>query len=116
MIACTSPCWTVRSRPLRIGLPSIVTCRVLISSIPFFRCVNPIIRASANAAFPADAHQLLGLDREFHRQLLQHLLAETVDDERYRVLGRQAALPAIEQLILADLRGRRLVLHPSRAV
>src|ERR1043165_6297390 len=32
MIACTSPGFTVRSRPLRIFLPSISTCRFLISS------------------------------------------------------------------------------------
>src|ERR1700688_665793 len=32
MIACTSPAFTVRSRPLRISLPSISTCRFSISS------------------------------------------------------------------------------------
>ena len=31
MIACTSPAFTVRSRPLRISLPSISTCRFLTS-------------------------------------------------------------------------------------
>src|SRR6516225_8175293 len=32
MIACTSPAFTARSRPLRISLPSISTCRFLISN------------------------------------------------------------------------------------
>src|SRR6185436_10693059 len=33
MMACTSPLFTVRSRPLRIFLPSTVTCKFLTSSI-----------------------------------------------------------------------------------
>src|SRR3982074_1424053 len=33
MMACTSPLFTVRSRPLRICLPSTVTCKFLTSNI-----------------------------------------------------------------------------------
>src|SRR5215472_15061072 len=71
---------------------------------------------SADTAFQADADQLLRLDRELHRQLLQDLLAEAVDDQRYSIFGRQAALAAVEELVVADLRRRRLVLHAGRAV
>ena len=50
------------------------------------------------------------LDREFHGQLLHHLLAEAVDDQPDRVLVGKAALAAVEQLVLADLGGGRLML------
>src|SRR4029079_8324584 len=33
MMACTSPLFTARSRPLRISLPSTVTCRFFTSNI-----------------------------------------------------------------------------------
>jgi hypothetical protein len=39
------------------------------------------------------------------------LLAETIDDHVNRVFRRNAALPAVKKLILADLWGRSLVLH-----
>src|SRR5262249_39725408 len=72
--------------------------------------------ASADAAFEAHGEQLLRLDREFHRQLLEHFLAEPVDDQRDGILGTQTTLSAIEQLILADLRSRRFVLDAGRWV
>ena len=46
-----------------------------------------VARGSTDAAFEADAEQFLRLDGELHRQLLQHFLAEAVDDQRDRVLG-----------------------------
>ena len=61
----------------------------------------------------ADAEQLLRLDGEFHRQLAEDFLAEAVDDHVHRVLGREASLPAVEDLILADLRRRGFVLDPG---
>src|SRR3954453_4305151 len=70
----------------------------------------------ANAAFKAHGEQFLRLDRELHRQFLQDLLAEAVDDQRQRVLVRQAALAAVEELVLADLRCRCLVLDMGRRV
>src|SRR5437667_740856 len=70
----------------------------------------PIIPSLTNATFEANGKEFLRLDGEFHRQLFQHLFAETVDDERQRVLAREAALVAIEHLVVADLRRRRLVL------
>ena len=48
-------------------------------------------------------------DGKLHGQLAEHFLAEPVDDQRQRILIAEAPLPAIEQLVLADLRGRGLV-------
>ena len=68
------------------------------------------------AAFEAHAEELLCLDRELHRQLAQHLLAESVHDHRDRVFLGDAALAAVEELVLADLRGGRLVLDGRAGV
>src|SRR5262249_55067997 len=56
------------------------------------------------------------LYREFHRQFAEDLLAESVDDHRDRVFRRNAALIEIEDLLLADLRCRSLVLDLRRIV
>src|SRR5438045_433058 len=73
-------------------------------------------RSLTDAAFEADGQELLRLDRELHRQLLQHLFAEPVDDQRQRVFVGKPALAAVEQLVLADLRGRRLAFDAGRRV
>ena len=49
-------------------------------------------------------------DGEFHRQLAEDFFAEAVDDHRNRVFGRDAALIAVENLVLADFRGAGFVL------
>src|SRR5436190_18351786 len=72
--------------------------------------------ASPHAPFQADPKQPRRFNGELHRQLLEYFLAEAVDDHRDRILGGQAALAQIEDLILADLRRGRLVLHDRRAV
>src|SRR2546428_2070227 len=110
MIAWTSPGWIDRSIPFRISLPATFTCRPLISSI----AISPGCGTrSADGALEGQAHadQLLGFHRELHRELQEDLLAEAVDDHVRRVFGRDAARLAVEQLLIADLRGRRLVLH-----
>src|SRR5690349_1339075 len=102
MMACSSPCGTSRSIPLRIGLPST-------------SAVSPsIFSMSANRTFQGDLQQLLRFHREFHRQLLQHLAAEAVDDEPDRILLRQPAAAAVEELVLGDAAGGRLMLHLGR--
>src|SRR5262245_11804689 len=106
MMACTSPAPTVSDRPSMICLPSTSAWRSLISSIITSGC--PI--GSADAAFEGDAQKFAGLDGEFHRQLFHHLAAEAADDQRHRILGREATTAAVEQLIVADLAGRGLVL------
>src|SRR5262249_27242014 len=71
---------------------------------------------SADRAFKADRNQFLRLDREFHRQLLQHVLDEAVDHQRHRLLGREPALAAVEQHVFGDFRRRRLVLEHGRRI
>src|SRR5436190_3728958 len=107
MIACTSPSRIVRSTPFRISLPATAARRPLTSSKTF-----PL----ANASLQTDAEEPRRLDGKLHRQLLEDFFAESVDDHRDRVLGRQAALAQIEDLILTDLRRGRLVLHDRSAV
>ena len=106
MMACTSPAFTVRSMPFRISRSPTVACRFLISSSGMY--------VLTNASFETDTEQLLRLDGELHREFLEDFLAEAVDDHRDRVFGGDAALPAVENLVLADLRGGRLVLDASR--
>src|SRR5215472_12442323 len=106
MIACTSPAGTARSIPFRISRPSSSrTCKfsissMLIVSLSSRRKPGPIVAVDteqgmppiwelADAALEADGQKLLRLDGEFHRQFLQHLLAETVDDQRHRVLAER---------------------------
>src|SRR5690606_13222416 len=49
-------------------------------------------------------------------QLLEDLAAESVHDDVDRVLLGQPALTAVEELVVADLRRRRLVLDARRAL
>ena len=67
--------------------------------------------SSHHRAFEAHGQQVLRLNRELHRQLLEHLLAKAAHDHVHRILVGNAALQAVEQLVFADLRGARLVLH-----
>src|SRR5436190_8624425 len=106
MIACTSPASTRKSMARKMGLPSTLTWRFLISSMVM----------SADTPFQTYAEQFLRLDREFHRQLLEDLLAESIHDHRDGVFGRKSALHAVEQLILADARCRGFVLDLRRGV
>ena len=64
----------------------------------------------AHAALETDAEKLLRLDGKFHRQFFEHLFAEAIDNHIHRIFRRNAPLPAIEKLILADFRGRCLML------
>src|SRR5688572_33026805 len=69
-----------------------------------------------DAALEADIQQLLRLHCEFHGELAENLFAESIDDHRDGSLRGDATLLAVEELILADLRGRSLVFHLSRGV
>src|SRR5690606_3558125 len=70
----------------------------------------------ADRAFQAHVPQFLGFDRELQLQLLEDLLAEAVDDQARRVLLGKAAGAAVEQLVVADLRGGSLVLDGRAGV
>src|SRR3990167_5999829 len=111
MIACTSPAFTRSVMPRRISRPSTLACRLLISSMLHLR-----FQASAHAALQAHAQEFLGLHRELHRQLLEHLTAEAIDYHRHRILRADATLAAVEQLLFTDFRSGRLVLDPSAGV
>src|SRR5579871_1505102 len=108
MMACTSPALIVRSMPFRICRPATVACRFLISS-------NGILNLT-DASFQTDSQQLLGFHCEFHGQLAKNFFAEAVHDHGNRVFRGDAALPAIEDLVLADLRGGSFMLHLRRGV
>src|SRR3982074_52660 len=56
----------------------------------------PQDEASSNRTFQTDRNQLLRLNREFHRQLLQHVFHETVDHEAPALSLRQRAVHAIK--------------------
>ena len=60
--------------------------------------------------------ELLRLHGEFHREARKYFSCVAVDDEADGVLGRDAPLVAVEELVLADLGSRRLVLHDGRGV
>src|SRR5678816_1121203 len=121
MMACASPELMVRLIPLRICLPSTPALRSLISNIGCvliqfnFRVANiqQKCRLSrlANASFQADAQKLLGLNGKFHGEFSENFLAEAVHNHVYGVLRGESALVAIEDLVLADLGSRSLVLY-----
>src|SRR5689334_21018397 len=91
MIACTCPASIDRSMPRRISRLPPRTCRPRTTR-----------SGSANAALQADAQQFLRFDGELHREMPEHVLAEAAHDHVDRVLGREAPLTAVEDLVLAD--------------
>src|SRR5690606_34501409 len=110
-------------RPLRISRPATLAWRLSIFSMwvsSIGHAGRPVVVwlpvRSADRTFQAHFEQLLGLDRELHRQLAEHLLAEAVDDQAHRILLRDAAAAAVEQLVVGDLGGGGLVLDGGRRV
>src|SRR5208282_3824003 len=100
MIAWTSPALTCKLRFFKMGLPSTPAHKLRISSMSL-SVLNPDLdpnpnrpRRSTDASFEADTQQFLGLDRKFHRQVLEYLLAVAVDNHINGVLRRNAALIA----------------------
>src|SRR5260370_4995447 len=103
MMAWISPALTVRSRPWRIFRPAISARRPRISrSGVIGNCLRYMVDTtpSPDAAFQRDRDQLLRLNREFHRQLLQHVLDKAVDDNADGFLLAQPRLHAVEQHVL----------------
>ena len=68
----------------------------------------------SDRAFEGDAEQLLGFDGELHGQLVEHLFGIAVDDQSDGILGGDAALVAVEELVLADFGGGSLVFNDGR--
>src|SRR5580700_2806846 len=108
MIACTSPAPITKSMPFRISRPATLACRFLISS-------NDMVSLS-DTSFETDSQQLLSFHGELHGQLAEDFFAESVHDHGDRVFSRNTALPAIENLVFADLGSRRFVFHLRRSV
>jgi hypothetical protein len=71
---------------------------------------------SANGALQADIDQPLRLGHELHRQLLQHVAYEAVDNQGHSLFSAQAPLPAVEQLVVGDLRRRSFMFKMRRRV
>src|SRR3989338_7942683 len=69
--------------------------------------------ASPYATLPLQPQTLSRLARAFSGYFAEYHLSEPVDDRRHRVIGRYPALLKIEQLIVADLRSRRLMFDLS---
>src|ERR1700730_10084769 len=69
-----------------------------------------------NRTFEADRDQLLRLDRELHRQRLQHVLPQAADHEADRCPLAQPGLHAVDQHGLRDLRRGRFVLEQRRGI
>src|SRR3977135_2696250 len=65
----------------------------------------------SDRAFQRDRDQLLRLDRELHRQLLQHVLYKAIDHKTDGLFLPQPAPRAIKTHILGNLRGGRFVLE-----
>src|SRR3954447_6126504 len=65
--------------------------------------------ALANRALHLQLDEAVHLDRVLHRQLLDDRLDEAVDDQLRRLLLAQPVGHEVEELLLADLRDRRLV-------
>src|SRR5208337_4033656 len=125
MSAATSPSRTVRSRSSRILRPLIETLRFFTSSTIFSSSLKYLEAADALSAWPAlclapsersadaslkrNRDQFLCFHREFHRQLLQDVANEAIDDQGRCLLGRKPALHAKKQLVLGDFRSRCLM-------
>src|SRR5439155_8361954 len=90
----SSPENRVSSAPRRVSMPEKRCCSSRISAVsPKSRpptnssvTVSSLMASSPDAAFEADGEEFLRFDRELHRQLLQDVAAEPVDDQRQRIL------------------------------
>src|SRR4051795_6111385 len=67
------------------------------------------VAALANGALHLELDQAVHLDRILHRQLLDDRLDEAVDDQLGGLLLAQPVGHEVEELLLADLRDRRLM-------
>src|SRR5579863_23222 len=126
MMAWTSPVGTSRSSPARISLAPTATCRLSIFSMGTLEAWELTVGAlellpatrvcSTDGTLETDREQRLCLHRELHRQLLEDRFAEAADDHVDRVLLRNAARQAVEELIVTDAGSARFVLHGGRGI
>src|SRR4051812_20174887 len=87
--------------------PTPTTCQPSLTLGPTANSNKPLGAAQqflADRTLETDTQELLSFDGELHRQLAEDFLAEPADDHVDRILGRQSALAAIENLVLTDFR------------
>src|SRR5690606_20735305 len=78
---------------------------------PVFSSFSPWERGGrlTHRAFEAEFQQFLRFHRKLHRQLIEHFLAEAVDERGDGLFGVDAAAAQIKQVVFADARGAGLV-------
>ena len=70
----------------------------------------------SDTSFQTYSKQPLGLDGEFHRQVLEYFLAKSVNDHGNGIVRGHAALPAIKKLVFVDPGSGRFMLCPGSPV
>ena len=70
----------------------------------------------ADTSLEGYGEEFLRLNGKLHRELAHHLTGVAVDNQTDRLLGGDATLVAVEELILIDLRGGCLMLHDGRVI
>ena len=84
--------------------------------LSFFFCRFHRVFKLSNSTFERYAQEFLCLYGKLHRQLIEHILGIAIDDQANCLLGRNASLIAIEELVFRNLRGSRLMLKYGRIV
>mmetsp|Transcript_18145 Transcript_18145/g.28203 ORF Transcript_18145/g.28203 Transcript_18145/m.28203 type:complete len:867 (-) Transcript_18145:2198-4798(-) len=74
------------------------------------------VHGSAHRPFQRNCHKLLCFHGKFHRQRLQHVLAEPVDDQGNRLFLVHPTRAAIEHLVVVHFGRRCLMLHPAAVI
>ena len=69
------------------------------------------ITALPHRALELYGQKFLSLDGELHGEAFEHLARVAVDDKPHGLLGGDAPLIAVEELVFTDFTGRRLVLN-----
>ena len=77
---------------------------------------QPVEPASSDGALQLEAHEGVDLLRKLVRQFVENIRAEAGDDGSHGLLGVDAALLEVEQLVFANLARARLVLHARALV
>src|SRR4051812_29333564 len=95
--------------PLKCGRSSSAAARAASPRRAFSHSGSRTAASSANGALHLELDQAVHLDGVLHRELLDDRLDEPVDDQLRRLVLRDAARHQVEELLLADLRHRRLM-------
>src|SRR4051794_2956621 len=97
------------ARPLKRGRSSSAAARAASLRRAFSQPGSLTAASSANGALHLELDEAVHLHRVLHRELLYDRLDEAVDDQLAGLVLRDSAGHQVEELLLADLRHRRLV-------